>query len=489
DPPSWPEYPGSARRLPPASPSHPAASNNYEDKQPMIAGPTRELVRAVLLHLPPTDVAPLLLVSRRIRHRFILSPDEHNLARKHLQHHGTLDSYRLYSRRHDPSFFHRLPLAYSLAYLSWMGPPANSKEPLLFVFSDIVQDNVHLKAWEDGGSERWEKPLRYPLRVDKLLRKAVELDRRMIIGSGSQMSFVFQLVGKLDSVELTEARVRAAVRRSLKKSGTTVARHLLSVSSIDLRNGQYNSMFPLHTLALSNHVNFNGKTPLQWALEKKTTSQQRSRSGFSSTEPTPRLKNGPLYHAVFKRNVALAEALLAKGSPVNVKFERELEHDDEQRQDCNTLLHLAVCSQNRDMVRLLIANGAAIDEADEWDLRPLHYAVCYNDHEIFDLLLSSGADPFAPGSQKPRLPVLHFAGAAGRLNMVQHLYAMDAVTSRVFEGARNGTTLLMYTAFHFRVEVVRWLLEHGGWARACQRDGCHRQHGVEVCVAGWEGSC
>ncbi|KAJ3116971.1 hypothetical protein HDU96_008261 [Phlyctochytrium bullatum] len=444
---------------------------------------SKELAHQILLHLNPglKDIPRLLLVSRSFRRLFRLSPADYKLARRHLQRHGDFETYdaSLFWVHDDEIGFHfypfvRLPMAYSLAYLSWRGV---ARESILSVFHDILRDNsrLHPHRETETAAEIWDAPLRYPKRVETFLRKAIELDIPMVIDSSKP--FIFWLVAKLDSVDLMEAIIGiglrgvdqaetvdrrnalelAAMHGACFSGAASVAKHLLSISSVDLRHVLYKDMFPLYTLAVHGHANvmqvlfdpvdgvapvfdvdrkFKDKTPLEWAVESSSTS-------------------AALFLLEHGADINKCDLLLTKAiQHGNVVLDEE---------DAEMANYRGV-SRNVGTARVLVEHGAAIDETDEYGLRPIHYTILYFDLETFELLLSAGADPIAQDVHKPGFTLLHFAAAGGRLPMVEQLYEIEAVKSQVYKEVGNGVTVMMYAAFHWRLEVVEWLLEHGGWA-------------------------
>ncbi|KAJ3118452.1 hypothetical protein HDU96_001619 [Phlyctochytrium bullatum] len=396
---------------------------------------------------------------------------------EHLQRHGDLKSYDFSSfRTYDETVayrffasFSRLPLAYSLGYLSWKGFEKNT---VLSLFPDLINDNRKLRY-----EEEWNAPLRYPKRIEKFLQKAIELGMPIVIDRElDSVELMEAIIGlalrSVDPAERLERRTAlelAAMHGACFTGAESVARHLLSVSNADLRNGLYKEMFPLYTLASKGHVNlmrilfdpvegeapefdvdclyelYEDRTPLLWAAANNETKAALWLLGHGAD--TDQCKDRLLSYAVSKENTVLAEVALVRGAKVN----REFDSDDKDRR---TYLHEAVIAKNAELARLLMAHGASIDESDFWCLRPLHYTVCFNDLELFDLLLSFGADPIT--GDEHELTVLHRAVGADRLDIVKRLYAIDAVRSRI--------TVLMYAAFHWRLEVMEWLLEYGGWA-------------------------
>ena len=93
----------------------------------------------------------------------------------------------------------------------------------------------------------------------------------------------------------------------------------------------------------------------------------------------------PLEYAIYWSPAGLITKLIAAGADVNY------------RDDGGFPSLIAALSANRadriDIVRLLIARGADLDQRGVNDWTPLHYAVAMRDADAVRLLLAAGADP------------------------------------------------------------------------------------------------
>ncbi|KAJ3113389.1 hypothetical protein HDU96_003435 [Phlyctochytrium bullatum] len=468
---------------------------------------SRELALAVMLHLHPRDVAQIVLVSRCIRGMFMLYPEDHKFALQHLQRHGDpfevaedegeddadsddgeddedgdVEESEPVSKGYRPLAvpFHRLPLAYSLALLAWKGM---TEKTIAAIFPDMIAHN--LLSFDDGVPIAWDKPLSHPAKVEKLLQMSIEFDFD-IISDRIPEAYAFYLSGMLDSVELTNKMINKGVLSAKQRTAlelvamhgacytgaVSVAQHLLTVSSADLRNDH--ETFPLYTCALSGHMNvmrlllapvdgvapeidiertFDDLTPLQWAATQNHTEAVLCLIEHGANPLVGnQTEDGLLSQAVQHRNTILAKVALDRGASVHVECVMG-----------RTPLKAAVIHDDTEMARLLIAHGAAYDEPDEQDFTPLHYAVFNNNLQLFNLLLSAGADPIARANNG--LTLLHYAAAAGRLEIVQRLHSIDAVARQARKDVEHGMTVLMFAAYNLRLEVVQWLLDYGGWAK------------------------
>ncbi|KAJ3101826.1 hypothetical protein HDU96_009853 [Phlyctochytrium bullatum] len=192
------------------------------------------------------------------------------------------------------------------------------------------------------------------------------------------------------------------------------------------------------------------QTPKRPSSGPRKTTAPSLHSGCLTTELTSAVQTVSLT-AIRNRNAVLVDATLDWGAPLNFDID----------EDYSSRLQQAMRSGSTKLARLLIEGGAAVDETDEFKLKPLHHAICYNHFEMLDLLLSLGVDPIVHQSG---LTLLHFAAAVGRLDVVKRLYEIETVKSQVYKEVGNGVTVLMYAAFHWRLGVVKSLLEYGGWA-------------------------
>jgi len=88
-------------------------------------------------------------------------------------------------------------------------------------------------------------------------------------------------------------------------------------------------------------------------------------------------KMAPLHHAAFNGHKEVVKLLLANGADVNVRG---------QEGDI-TPLHLAAIRSDREMGLFLIENGADVQAEDKYGRKPLHYAKSFKQMLIMDLLL------------------------------------------------------------------------------------------------------
>ncbi len=117
-----------------------------------------------------------------------------------------------------------------------------------------------------------------------------------------------------------------------------------------------------------------------------------------------------------------------------------------------TLLN-AVHQQNLHVVKMLIGNGADLDQQNERGRTPLMIATYNNDLDIAKVLIETGADvniqddmqnsPFLYAAEEGYLEILQLATKAG---------ADPTIIDR------NGNTALIPAAEHGNVKVLHWLL-------------------------------
>jgi ankyrin repeat protein len=126
---------------------------------------------------------------------------------------------------------------------------------------------------------------------------------------------------------------------------------------------------------------------------------------------------GPLWHAVFARDLALAERLLAAGHAIGeIAF------------DGNTLLHDAAQQGDAEVVRFLLARGASrwLDDFDECACTPLARAAERGHGEVVALLLAVGANPDAHDERRIGDTALRHAVRCGHVEVVRRLLAAGA---------------------------------------------------------------
>jgi ankyrin repeat protein len=124
-----------------------------------------------------------------------------------------------------------------------------------------------------------------------------------------------------------------------------------------------------------------------------------------------------LWHAVFARDLPLARQLLAAGHPI-----------DGIAAIGGTLLHDAARNGDAEVVRLLLAHGAArfLDTFDECAVTPLACAAERGHDEIVALLLEAGSDPDAHDEARIGDTALRDAVRGGHVAVVERLLAAGA---------------------------------------------------------------
>jgi hypothetical protein len=113
--------------------------------------------------------------------------------------------------------------------------------------------------------------------------------------------------------------------------------------------------------------------------------------GSQQSAPTPESKPEPptakapdisIHDAVSERDIKAVKQHLAAGTDVNAK-------DDERGQ---TPLEYAAITGRKELVELLIANGADVNALDKHGRTHLHAAAVHGQKEIAELLIAGGAD-------------------------------------------------------------------------------------------------
>jgi hypothetical protein len=153
----------------------------------------------------------------------------------------------------------------------------------------------------------------------------------------------------------------------------------------------------------------------------------------------------PLEQATLEGRAETIKGLIAQGKDINARNIRG-----------QTPLHLAATKGNRDVMQLLLENGAEVDaQAPDSDCTALHYAAGLGHVELCELLVRYGADPDA---QTARLETpLHLAVSRGHSGVVALLLKYNA---RLDIRDKNGMTPLQQAETIKKGEIVTLIRQH-----------------------------
>jgi ankyrin repeat protein len=195
-----------------------------------------------------------------------------------------------------------------------------------------------------------------------------------------------------------------------------------------------------------------GRTPLDFA--KKTTAdllrKHGGKTGAELKAELPKLEiEQSLLQAIKAGNIEAVKQHLEAGTDVNAS-------DNLGR----TALHKASGWQGqREIVELLISNGADVNAKRSDGAIPLHYAVYYNRMENAEILLSNGADLNAKDGDQNGATPLHEAAWRSRKEIVDLLISKGA---DVNDKDNEGQTPLDLAVQHKSSENIKLLRKHGG---------------------------
>jgi ankyrin repeat protein len=168
-----------------------------------------------------------------------------------------------------------------------------------------------------------------------------------------------------------------------------------------------------------------------------------------------------LHWAAGKGRKEIVELLLANGADVNAK-----------NKDGETPLYLAARDGRMDAVELLLTKGADVNAKNKDGETPLYLVAGDGRKDVVELLLAKGADVNA--KDKDRFPALHRAASRGHKEIVELLLANGADV--------NAKEKDDYTTLHWAVgigdtgigrkEIVELLLAKGADVNAKDKYGC-----------------
>ncbi|MDR1236023.1 MAG: ankyrin repeat domain-containing protein [Holosporaceae bacterium] len=164
-----------------------------------------------------------------------------------------------------------------------------------------------------------------------------------------------------------------------------------------------------------------------------------------------------LHRAVRLGNKKLIDFLLGNGANVAV-----------QNKLGETVLHCAVYG-SKEIIGFLLANAAGkrlVNVANKKGDTPVHLVARAGNKEIVELLLKEGADITARGEN--RRTALHRAAQSGSTEVVKSLLEKEADVTACDQ---NGLTALHYATQSWNVETVKFLLEKGAKMTARDNNG------------------
>ena len=219
------------------------------------------------------------------------------------------------------------------------------------------------------------------------------------------------------------------------------------------------------------------QTPLTVAI--KTLGEQNFKM------KTKKYAKGIPSHEYLRTAKEIVSLLIDNGADVNAKTEFDLRP-----------LHIAAMEALPDVVELLIAKGADVNGHSAGSRTPLHmtanFGINANHSKVVEILIDNGADPLAKSDQgwtpldeainvnrKEIIKVLVAKGATDipETHLVTYLGNMEKLRSLI-EKEENinkkdklGKTFLTYAAIGGNLDIVRFLLSKGADINAVSEDG------------------
>ncbi|KAJ3116080.1 cell division cycle 25 [Phlyctochytrium bullatum] len=421
---------------PAATPSKPVVDGG--DPVRLLDSLPRELALQILEHMHPSDVATMLTVSRGVRALFMLTPDDHPIARRNLERQHAVTKRHLErtlypgSKHHSDKLlgytrlapFKDLPMAFSLALLAWQGV---GPETLAAIIPDVA--NVHIQTDYLGVqtsdiSMVWDQRFQHPRKVEKLMRAAItfglikpkadlEVDPYYPDAPPRlPLPLDYCVLARLGSVELTDKLIAAGVagapdtaiatRRhraaAMVAAGITgsaaVAQHLLA-DGVDLDElAQCQPSFHLH-LGMEERVlrslqidseaslkSLGGGTATDAAAHLAAIKHRLNvAETLTGQRPHPESQSTPLHTAA---HVGAAEALRSLLAHRGTNPDARDVHGW-------TPLHVAARFGRETVTRVLIEMGANLNARTALGQTPLHVAVWNEQSEVYQALVEAGA--------------------------------------------------------------------------------------------------
>jgi len=170
-----------------------------------------------------------------------------------------------------------------------------------------------------------------------------------------------------------------------------------------------------------------------------------------------------LHDAVRANDAATVRVLLEEGAEI-----------DQSDFMVGTALHIAITQGSTDIAALLIDYGADLEAISEIQqgARPLHLAAGFGDMPVSTLLIQSGADIEARDDLE-QTPLIR-AAAAGHEGTVRLL--LDAGAAVDSRGGTRQRTPLLSAAYFGHLDAVKLLTERGADVTAADRHGENALH-------------
>nr|XP_046909522.1 uncharacterized protein LOC124490979 [Dermatophagoides farinae] len=196
-------------------------------------------------------------------------------------------------------------------------------------------------------------------------------------------------------------------------------------------SGDY-GITPLHLASQSGHENV-----VRLLLNSK---------GVQVEAPTEVVGTIPMHMAAQGGHLLVAGLLISRTS-------EQLHRADKYGR---TPLHLAASFGHRDMVSLLLGQGANINSQDNRGWSPLHYAARHGFLDVVQLLVDSGADPDLH-SKDGRVPMCCAAGA-GHYQVLSYLFKKEHDTLNLMEDRDFLLDLMVCSKQHENKPIQEFIL-------------------------------
>jgi len=157
-----------------------------------------------------------------------------------------------------------------------------------------------------------------------------------------------------------------------------------------------------------------------------------------------------LHYAVGEGNKEVMELLVSNGADVNAV---------NQDNGLVTVLHWAAVNGKRDVMKRLLEHGADVEAKAEDGWNVLHFAAQNSQWEVVKWLVGHGVDVEA--KEKYGQTILHFAARNNEWEVVKWLVERGANVNAIHSAGRGFRTVLDLARMKHDLEMVDWLIGHG----------------------------